>query len=759
MRIASRIALLPLLATLACNFPRPTGDDMPGDDTPGDDGPAPGADTAYQLRAAEPAVATTGQTLRLEGTFGTSATVHFPGGATQPATILGPHRATVTVPEGATAGDLTVETAGTTLGPLPFRRTTFALGLQPFESPFAQSNGQRQRAQLAVPRAGHTAVAIGNYMYAIGGTSLGSYLSSVERALINADGSLGMFNVMQDVTLTAPRAGQVSAVIGSWLYILGGANDTGILNSVERAPIGADGSLGAFAAVDAPLTGARSAATAEIIGKWLYLIGGNGVTGSVERAPINPDGSLGSFEAIANAKLSIARAGHTSAVVGSSLFVVGGSVSGNLFGSVEQAPVNPDGSLGAFTVVADVSLATARFGHVTAVVGDYLYVLSGTGRSGDLATTERAQVTNGTLGAFSTVAAVTVFAATGSRAVTTNNYFYQIGGVAAGMETRSIRQSSINASGAIAPFATVAGAQGPTVSRLAIVAIGPFIYAVSALSNESVQRARVRADGSIEPFQATQTKLKESHVAGSVAIIGDNLYVFGGSNSTAIEAAPIRDNGDLGVFGYLPGIALPLADLNRTCVVIGDSLYVWGGLVESSRGYDSHLLRAAITNGGGLASFIDLGGQSVLGREGEIGMVIAGYVYAIGGNTHSDITGETTAFSDIYRAGINNDGTLTTFDATGLGSALGRWVASAVVLGNAIHLIAGLGNSGFLGIASHTTTERTTIGAGGTLSSFALDEALKTISGRVQSVTIKNTLYVFGSKPDGVAAVEQATLH
>src|SRR5689334_15398973 len=102
-------AAVTALTLVACGFPRPIG---------GDDGADAPAASTYQLLSIEPAIATTGETLVLEGTFAETATVQFPGGAVQSATVLGDHRATVVVPAAATAGDLTVSTGGTTVGPV-----------------------------------------------------------------------------------------------------------------------------------------------------------------------------------------------------------------------------------------------------------------------------------------------------------------------------------------------------------------------------------------------------------------------------------------------------------------------------------------------------------------------------------------------------------------------------------------------------------------------------------------------------------------
>jgi hypothetical protein len=49
-------------------------------------------------------------------------------------------------------------------------------------------------------------VLIGNYLYVLGGFAT-SPLSSVERAQIHADGSLGPFALLPDVTLITARQG------------------------------------------------------------------------------------------------------------------------------------------------------------------------------------------------------------------------------------------------------------------------------------------------------------------------------------------------------------------------------------------------------------------------------------------------------------------------------------------------------------------------------------------------------------------------
>jgi hypothetical protein len=235
------------LVTASCGFPRPA--DVGGDDDTGS--------TTCQLTALGPSIANTGDPITFEGTFLDAVTVNFPGGISVAATALGLHRVTAEVPASATEGDLTVSACGSTLGPLPFRRASFTLGLGTFAANVEQTAGARQAPKFVTPRDGHTSAVIGHALYILGGNGRDGSLSSVERATINADGSLGAFATMPGSNLTTIRRAHTSVVIGGHLYIVGGFGNA-LLNSIEQATIAADGTLGPFSALpDVTLATAR----------------------------------------------------------------------------------------------------------------------------------------------------------------------------------------------------------------------------------------------------------------------------------------------------------------------------------------------------------------------------------------------------------------------------------------------------------------------------------------------------------------------
>jgi Kelch motif protein len=752
MRISMRSLSVGLLAAMACGFPRPA--DV-GDDT---------SNTAYQLVALEPATATTGDTITLEGTFGQTAIVHFPGNASQPANVLGPHRATGIVPAGATAGGLTVETGGTMVGPLPFRRTSFALGLQAFEEPSTQVNGARQGSTLVMGRSGHTAAVIGNVVYVLGGYSGGSYLDSVERATINADGSLGPFAPVPGVALATARSGHTTLVMGSFLYVLGGSGSNGVLNSVERATIAVDGSLGPFTNVTGVvLTSARDSATTAVVGNTVYVIGGigTGVLKTVERATINPDGSLGPFAVVTGVSLATARSGHTSAVVGSTLYVLGGSANSTALNSVERAPINADGSLGTFETVTEVSLSIARSEHTSAVVGNFLYALGGTNSNGRLNSVERAAISpDGSLGSFLPVSNATFSAArSGHTSVAIGNFLYQIGGSSGVTDLTSVERASINADGLLAPFATVPDVTltGPRGDHATAV-IGHYLYALGGTAGgvplTNVERAQVNADGSLGPFTVVPgVTLAVVRAFFTSAVIGNYLYVVGGVGNvgsllTSVERAPIAVDGSLGPFTVVSDVALITARAQHTGVIVRGFLYVFGGDGFNGGGA---VERAPIAPDGSLGPFAIVPGVSAA-RSGHMSIAIGSFVYVLGGVAEST----TGTLPSVERAAIMADGSLSPF-APVSGLALVepyRLSAAAVVVGSSVYVLPGFGVDG--------TVERATINPDGSLKPFATVSGitLTTVNNGYTAAIVGNSLYVLGGFifGDAFASVSRAQL-
>ncbi|HMG56212.1 MAG TPA: hypothetical protein VK601_22085, partial [Kofleriaceae bacterium] len=530
---------------------------MPSRDHP-DAMPDAGDPFGAALTAISPTLASSGDTITLEGTFGRApapypaVNVRFPGGATQPATVLGDHRATVMVPASATDGDLTVVIGDTAMSPLAFRHAPFPLAVGTFGNA-GQPGEARPAAAPLTPRSSHTSLVIGGQVYVIGGISQGVPINTVERAAINADGSLGPFAVVGTATLVTARYAHTSAVLGNYLYVIGGFDSAAELASVERAAINADGTLGAFSVVPGvALVAARRGHTTEVIGDGLYVVGGRGGAGyrrSVERATIHRDGSLEPFVTV-DAALTTPRSGHTSAVIGNQLYVVGGFDGQAALGSVERASIMPDGTLGAFALASSTALATPRNDHTSVVLGGQLYVVGGTGASGALPGVEQAALAaDGSLGMFAAAApAALLTASSGHSSAIAGNYLYVFGGLSS-TGVNGVQRATINGDGAVHKFAAFPVTLITARAFHSSAVSGHNLYIAGGNgAPASVERAAINVDGSLEAFTAAGTLAVGRGAHGS-AVIGGYLYIIGGGgNIASLERAPIRPDGSLGPF-------------------------------------------------------------------------------------------------------------------------------------------------------------------------------------------------------------------
>ena len=688
-----------ILLVAACGFPHPAEHSTDGaadasPDAPSD-APAPCPSGGCQLLAIEPSIANTGDTIMLEGTFGTSATVTFPGGATAQATVLGPHRATAIVPAGATAGDLAVTSGGTTVGPVSFRRASFQLGLQQFQLFDEQTLGGRQMPSLVTGTNAQALVATHGFVYVAGGfNGTSTPIATVERAPIQADGSLGAFQTLT-TTLTTPRRDAVALAIGDDLYVLGGDAS----GTVERAVIQADGSLGAFTVVSA-LTAPRFQFTANVIGSFVYALAGNdGSTSTlaVERAAIAPDGSLGPFAAT-SVSLEVAESTAYSVVIGAHLYVLGGGQ------AVESAPIAADGTLGAFAVSGN--LTTSRISPSIFVVGSNVYVVGGAGQT----TVEAAPINlDGTLGTFAIVSGVSLPNEQGGGFCLAGDYAYLIGGseATAGSSSR-VQRASLNASGAIGTTIVATQPGVPNVGGATII-VGNTVYSFGNGGSNNLAAAPLAQDGTVGSFALTTSSVPTCLNRLQATRIGSFVYIVGGgpcANSAlaSVYQAPIQADGTLGSFALLSSTHLVTGRLSNVSIVAGANLYVIGGWYTSETGVE----RAPINADGTLGAFATTTVTTTVPRMDASAAVIGNFIYVFGGAN----TSESAPIASIERIALDPDGSLNgTFESAG-SLAVARFFPGVVVVGSFVYV--------FGGDVSGSTVERAAINPDGTLGTFKI---------------------------------------
>lgn len=221
------------------------------------------------------------------------------------------------------------------------------------------------------------------FIYAVGGGNGPSghhLLRSVERAAIRADGSLGPWQ-RETQSLNFPRRCAKVVAVGDYLYAIGGFGGT-LFDSVERAHVNGDGSLGVWELLNDKLTMPRYIhAEAEVNGR-LYILGGHAQQGgsgetAVEYAAVN-DGTLGRWQA--SVPMEHGRYGLVAASHGDTLYAMGGMNGASFSDAIERNHVGADGALSVWHEAAPLPTPLADFGAV--VYRDRLYVVGGTSPRG-----------------------------------------------------------------------------------------------------------------------------------------------------------------------------------------------------------------------------------------------------------------------------------------------------------------------------------------------------------------------------------------
>jgi hypothetical protein len=551
---------------------------------------------------------------------------------------------------------------------------------------------------LVTARHAHSMITIRNNVYIFGGRD-STALLSIERATIGTDRTLSTFSTLAGVTLVTARYGHACAIVGNYLYILGGFGNTA-LDSIERAVINTDGSLGAFVSVPGiSLTMARYGHKARVVGNYLYVIGGtrgNSSLRDVERATINSDGTLGDFTPVPSASLMTERAGHTVEVLGNHLYVVGGASSNGIHNTVEFAPLSDTGSLGSFALLPEVTLTTARRNHTTTIIGNYIYDIGGYSNS-LLNTVERSVLnTGGTLGPFAIVPGLTKPRERASPpSAVLGNYIYLIGGSQFLTNLTSIDRASVSSEStidAILPIDSINLLIGRSGHALAV--LRDHLYALGGFGVNGVERTSIGMDGSLGTFTPIPgTEFTVERFSFTASIIDNYLYAFGGRSSgflplNSIERSNIGADGSLAAFAVVRDVTLATARFLHTSVRIANFIYILGGTdltITNSNPPLSSIERATISSEGSIGPFVLLSNVKLAtGRYGHSSVIAGNYLYVVGG------VGSNGDVHSIERARILPNGELGPFSAiTGISLVRPRSRATTAVIGNHLYVIGG----------------------------------------------------------------------
>jgi len=243
--------------------------------------------------------------------------------------------------------------------------------------------GWQKLTPFSYPRRALAATATKDYLYVLGGVDAqNQYVRPVEYARILPDGRLGPWK--KTSALLEGRFYLAAANHDGYLYALGGGggklgDDNVPLASVERAKINADGSLQVWQH-HSYLNTPRRGLTAAIINKRLYAIGGyNGqFLKSTEFIALDASQQPAQWQ-LATQQAQVDRYIHASTTQGDRLYLLGGHVQkGEItsYGDVEFSTVKANGQLEAWRI-APIHLLTARFIASAFAFDDYLYIVGG----------------------------------------------------------------------------------------------------------------------------------------------------------------------------------------------------------------------------------------------------------------------------------------------------------------------------------------------------------------------------------------------
>ena len=244
------------------------------------------------------------------------------------------------------------------------------------------------------------------YLYVLGGIQNDmTPIVLIERARIEADGTLGPFAAAG--SLPTWTAGGAVAVDGTTIYVFSGLRQSGASAThqplVDIGSAQTDGSITWRAGP--PMRGGRAHGGAVVVGRRVYVVGGLDDSfvnnASAESAEILPNGDLGAWRE--EASLPTTRSHHSLVTDGRRLILTGGLTGDSrvapALATALAADVGSDGVLSAWRDAG--SLDTGRATHSSVYRDGFIYFFGGIDSADVLASNARAPLQeDGTLGAF-----------------------------------------------------------------------------------------------------------------------------------------------------------------------------------------------------------------------------------------------------------------------------------------------------------------------------------------------------------------------
>jgi N-acetylneuraminic acid mutarotase len=301
-------------------------------------------------------------------------------------------------------------------------------------------------------------VATKNYVHCLGGYEVasGAYYT-VQSKPINSDGSLGATQTSLCPNIPAHAQGGIPMVVKNRVYIFSRTN-----GEVYYAAINSDGTLGTwYASISMPSTFTDFSPV--LVGNRIYLIGGanaSGRTAYIYTTTVNSDGSLNTWTITTSLPSVVAEA--QVAVVKNKIYLIGGkNAADTLLSTIYVTTVNPDGTLGTWSLYTPFPVAIAN--AAVYVTRSTVYVIGGEGATNRWTVWSNPIDADGDLGSWSSVMNLPVECIY-PKAMALKNRLYLTGGIRSGGAQGNMSETSAVVSGGVNDFSPYYDGSAGTIS-------------------------------------------------------------------------------------------------------------------------------------------------------------------------------------------------------------------------------------------------------------------------------------------------------
>jgi N-acetylneuraminic acid mutarotase len=294
-------------------------------------------------------------------------------------------------------------------------------------NPSTQSNITEwtSEASLVYPTNSAASLITKNYIYVLGGFNSGGELNTIQRASFDNDGNLT--TTWSNVgTLPVAMYGMGYVATKDRFYLIGGNNNSGYLATIYSAPIKTDGSLGDFRS-ETSLPDGRYYAACFAIKNELYVVGGlnSNYLNTVYKTTINNDGTLSSWTTLPNFPISFSSG--IALLIKDKIYIFGAYDGVNNVSEIYYATYDSNGNIGSWTNVANMPNNV----HFSTIVctDNYVFSIGGRINGGYTNAAYRAPISSdGSIGTWTQISDGPVTAICAQSAIAGNKIYY-IGGV------------------------------------------------------------------------------------------------------------------------------------------------------------------------------------------------------------------------------------------------------------------------------------------------------------------------------------------